>query len=238
MSYNRTAINLQANTPIQIGRRNAYHQAGHAAAIYLGNQQKQLPAVHFQIIITPQERDARQTARITRKPGKYTAKVEGGRLIQSLPLSFAEATRHVSPSEQEQYRCAFEADVINLLAESLAEAKYVALRDDEIFNANLVYLGVLQFYGGNSDLKMITEYMECFIPDRTERKQKLAELFLEAYSFINKQSNWSAITALAEFIRTESQSIIPCEDLISLLESLSIQATGHHSKNQANTIYR
>ncbi|NOU20253.1 MAG: hypothetical protein HOO93_00435, partial [Methyloglobulus sp.] len=116
MNYNHAAINLQANTPIQIGRRNAYHQAGHAAAIYLGNQQKQLPAVHFQIIITPQERDTRQTARITRKPGKYTAKVEGGRLIQSLPLSFADATKHLSPTEQNLCRSAIEADIINLLA--------------------------------------------------------------------------------------------------------------------------
>lgn len=236
MSYNHTAINLQVNTPIQIDRRNAYHQAGHATAIYLGNQQKQLPAVHFQVIITPQERDTRQTARITRKPGKYTAKVEGGRLIQSLPLSFADATKHLSPTEQNLCRSAIEADIINLLAGSLAEAKHVALRDGKVFNANLVYLGALQFYGGKAELEIINEIMVCYLPDKAERKQKLAELFLAAYSFINKQSNWSAITALAEFVRTESQRIIPCEDLISLLESLSIQATGHHSTNQANTI--
>jgi hypothetical protein len=233
MNYNHNAVISHTMYPVQVGKRNAYHQAGHAAAIYLGNQHKQLPAVHFQVIIKPQEHDSGQPSRTMRLSHRYAAKVEGGRLIQNLPLSFAEAARYLSQSEQEQYRCAFEADVINLLAGPLAEAKYVALRDDEVFNANLVYLGALKFYGGNATLDIITEYMECFIPDRTERKQKLAELFLAAYSFVNKRSSWSAITTLAEFIldanKVEPKGIIPCEDLIALLESRYVPETGQFS---------
>lgn len=233
MNYDRKANISHTTCLIQVGKRNAYHQAGHAAAIYLGNQHKQLPAVHFQVTIKPQERDSGQPSRTMRLSRQYAAKVEGGRLIQNLPMSFVEAAQYLSQPEQEQYRCAFEADVINLLAGPLAEAKYVALRDDEVFNANLVYLGALKFYGGGATLDIITEYMECFIPDRTERKQKLAELFLAAYSFVNKRSSWSAIITLAEFIldanKVEPKSIISCEDLIALLESRYVPATGQFS---------
>lgn len=223
-----TAINTPADTRIEIDKRIAYHQAGHAAAIYLGNKQKQLPAVHFQIIIKPLEWEGQARGRFACPHGKYTAKVEGGRLIQSLPMSFAEATQYFSWPEQEQCLCAFEADVINLLAGSLAEAKFVASRDNEVFNPNLVYLGALKFYGDGSDLEVITEYLECFMLHKAERDRKLAELFLAAFSFVNKRSNWNAITALAEFIldtpREDSKDIIQCEDVISLLEASRLAA--------------
>jgi hypothetical protein len=228
MKNGYTAMTTQSDTRIIIDKRIAYHQAGHAAAIYLGNKQKQLPAVHFQIIIKPQEWDGQQSARFMRKHGQYTAKVEGGRLIQSLPMSFAEATQYFSWPEQEECLCAFEADVINLLAGSLAEAKYVASRDNEVFNPNLVYLGALKFYGGSSDLEVITEYLECFMLHKAERDRKLAELFLAAYHFVNKRSNWRAISALADCIldtpKAESKDIILCEEVISLLESSRLSA--------------
>jgi len=35
----------------ELSRKTATHEAGHAAAIYLGNKQKQLPPVFFQIYI-------------------------------------------------------------------------------------------------------------------------------------------------------------------------------------------
>ncbi len=223
MKSGDTAMNTQPESRIKIDERIAYHQAGHAAAIYLGNKQKQLPAVHFQIIIKPQVWEGQKSSRFMRNQGKYTAKVEGGRLIQSLPMSFTEATQYLSWPEQEECLCAFEADVINLLAGSLAEAKYVAVRDNEVFNPNLVYLGALKFYGGNTDLEVIAEYLECFMLHKAERDRKLAELFLAAYNFVNKRSNWRAISALANFIldtpKVDPTDIIQCEEVISLLES-------------------
>ncbi|WP_411725712.1 hypothetical protein [Methyloglobulus sp.] len=219
MIHSDTSINAQQDTGIRIDKRIAYHLAGHVAAIYLGNKQKQLPAVHFQIIIRLQEGNGQQSDRFARTHGKYSAKIEGGRLIQSLPLSFAEATQYFSWPQQEECLCAFEADVINMLAGSLAEAKYLARCDGEDFNPHLVNLGALHFYGGSSDLEVITEYMECFMLHKAERNQKLAELFLAAFSFVNNPSNWYAISALAEFILDEPRDIIHCEEIISLLES-------------------
>ena len=159
MNRNHPALTTQINPLTAISRRSAFHQAGHAAAICIGNRQKRLPDVHFQVAIWPQERGIRVSQGM-RHSGKYVAKMEGGRLIQSLPLSYAERMHGLAKTEQAQFCCAFEADVINLLAGSLSEAKYVALRDNEVFNANLVYLGALQYYGGKEDLETVNDYMD------------------------------------------------------------------------------
>jgi hypothetical protein len=229
MKNSHIANSFQHGTRIEIDKRIAYHKAGHAAAIYLGNKQKQLPAVYFQIIIKQQERARREADRFPYTHGKYTAKVEGGRLIQSLPFSFSEATRDFSWSQQEEYRCALEADVINLLAGSMAEAKYLASSDYGVFNGNLINLSALRFYGGSSDIKVISEYMECFIPHKAERDRKLIELFLAALSFVNKSSNWRAISDLAEFILNEPKEIIHCEEVIAFLDNRFVEVPGHYS---------
>jgi hypothetical protein len=216
MKPHHTVFNCQREPQIYIDKRSAHHQAGRAAAIYLGNKLKQLPAVHFQITIKQQDAKGRSFSRLQ---DKYAAKVEGGRLIQSLPLSFTELTQNFSWHQQEEFRCAFEADVINVLAGSLAEAKYIALRDDEAFNANLVNIAALRFYGGSSDIELITDYMECFMSDKVERDRKLIELFLAAFSFVNKHTNWCAITGLAKYICEQPKTVIGCEEVIALLES-------------------
>lgn len=202
MKYDHPAVNTNANlgTLTTIDKRTAYHQAGHAVAICLGNREKQLPDVHFQIVVKPQSHNGQPLRRSLRIQAQYTATLEGGRLVQSLPCSFAEVTQTLSWPDQEHCRRAFEADVVNLLTGPLAEAKYVAVRDGKPFNATLVYLGALQFYGGKATVDTITEYLGCLVPDQAGRKQKLAGLFLSAYSFITQPANWAAITALAENI--------------------------------------
>lgn len=224
MKYDHPAVNINARPGIltQIDKRAAYRQAGRAIAICLGNRQKQLPDVHFQITIKPQTVNAQPRARASRHLGHYTVTLEGGRLIQSLPHSFADSVQFLSGPDQEQCLRAFEADVVNLLTGPLAEAKYVALRDGKPFNATLLYLGALQFYGGKATVDAITEYLECLVPDQAGRNQKLAGLFLATYSFINQPANWGAITALAEYIlgihTDEAHSPVDCEDVAAFLE--------------------
>ncbi len=217
MKTNYDTIAFKNKSDIQISKRNAYHQAGHAAAIYIGNKQKNLPAVHFQLVTQSQRQESIMYARFL---SKYELKLEGGRLLEDLPCCLQTATRRLTPAEYRQCQCAVEADVTNLLAGYLAEAKHVALDDGEIFNANLVYLGALKYYGGSADLELIHEYMACLIPENNaERRQKLAELFLAAYSFINDPSNWLSIATVAEAICAEPQAIFTCEELIGLLDT-------------------
>ena len=214
-----TAMNNKQQAVIRVGHRAAYHQAGIAAAICLGNKQRKLPAVYFQIVVQPSQ-DILLSSEVIRYPnGKYIATLEGGRLIQNLPLPRAGGLHGFTAEEQMEYQRAFEADVINILSGSLAEAKYVAARDDEIFNANLVNLNALHFYDCSSQMNVIDDYMECFIPEEADREEKLTDLFLKAYGFVSKQSNWLAIVALAEYIQTGCKWKISCEEINALLGS-------------------
>ncbi|MDP3877438.1 MAG: hypothetical protein Q8Q50_10690 [Methylobacter sp.] len=120
--------------------RVAFHEAGHAAGIYLNNKLRQLPPVFFKIIfkdmsdVTDADIMAYQMTH-----DDCIARVEGGRLIESLPPSTDRWVDELIGYNEEMaqlikdYRVAFDADIINLLIGPLAEAKYVADSDDELF---------------------------------------------------------------------------------------------------------
>lgn len=131
----------------------AFHEAGHVTAIYIRNHQQQLPPVFFQIIINKNWQEEYP----------FFARVEGGRVIENLPVAEIENNYFVTEREKQDLKQAYEADIIKLLAGPLAEAKYVALRDDEIFNPHLVNMVALKNYGGHSDLDKANRYLEYFM---------------------------------------------------------------------------
>jgi hypothetical protein len=195
---------------IELSRRTAIHEAGHAVAIYFGNKQKQLPPVFFQIIINDCSSHA---------DDNYPTKVEGGRLIHTLPTSIEKTNGDLSAAQQRAYQQAFEADIINLLVGSLAEAHYVAHRDNELISPRLVPLNALHNYGGSSDLEIVDEYLHCFIADKGQQEKKITELFWSAFAFINDNLHWSAITALADYILKNNKSIIDYEEVATVLDT-------------------
>lgn len=203
---------------IEVSRNIAFHEAGHAAAIHLGNQQKGLPPVFFQICVKPLNSDLPSSECLGEQSGQYIAKVEGGRLIHTIATSFRETTKYFSNEQKLAYQRAIEADIINLLVGPLAEARYIALCDNELINPRLVNIEALHFYGGSSDLELVNEYLDCFIATQELREKKLNRLFMEAFSFINEWSNWLAITLLADFILATDRNIIQFEEISSILE--------------------
>lgn len=213
-SYLTQAVYTQSSFK-ELSRKTAIHEAGHAAAIYLRNREKQLPPVYFQIFIADTG-----TKRQKSKTGNYWfAKVQGGRLIHTLPDSLEEATRDFSPEQKQAYIEAFEADMVNLLVGPLAEANYVALRDDEIINSRLVDLKALHNYGGTADLQVIDDYLNCWTADAMLREMKMAELFALAFDFINQRANWRAINALANAILANTKQLLDCEEIIAVLDA-------------------
>jgi len=206
----------------EVNRKIAIHEAGHAAAVYLGNKQKRLPPVFFQIFIKPLDRNYESSQSLGKADHEYIAKVDGGRLIDILPSSIEEATEGFNLAQKLAYQRAFEADMINILAGPLAEAHYIAQRDGELINPRLVNINALHYYGGTSDLERVSEYLECFIADAELREQKITELFLAAFSFINNSSNWRAIISLADYIVAGNKSIIECDEIITVLETASL----------------
>ena len=200
-------------------RQIAFHEAGHATAIYLYNKQKQLPPVFFQITIQALDRlkdSTWDTCSLTHD--RFAAVVEGGCLIHSLPAALIESAHYSSAADQDAYETAFEADMVNLLIGPLAEAKHVALRDNEQFNAHLVNINALNYYGGTSDLEKFYEYLEVFLATKSQHKKKISELFNKAFQFISSPVHWKAIERLADYILTNGENTISCENAITVLD--------------------
>jgi 3-deoxy-D-arabino-heptulosonate 7-phosphate (DAHP) synthase class II len=148
--------------------------------------------------------------------------VEGGCLIYSLPVTLIESANYFSLDEQDAYRTAFEADMINLLVGPLAEAKHVALRDNECFSKNLINVNALHNYGGKSDLEKVYDYLDNFIADNSLHDAKIAELFNNAFQFIDSPVHWKAIERLAGYILDNTKNTISCEEAIAVLDKSTI----------------
>ena len=206
----------------ELSRKTAIHEAGHAASIYLGNKQKQLPPVFFRIFSQDLKNNLPSAGCLCKAHdscNNYLTKIEGGRLIHTLPSSVDAAVSGFSSTQQQAYLSAFDADIINLLAGPLAEANYVALRDNEPINPRLVDLNALNYYGGASDLETINDYLACLAVNTLQREKKLSELFLAAFNFIHDRANWHAITALADYMLANGKNIIECEEIMSVLDA-------------------
>ena len=192
---------------------------GHAAAIHLYNKQKQLPPVYFQITIKKTDQSLTNPfASRAVKHDHFAAAVKGGCLIHSLPVALIESVNYFSPDEQDAYRTAFEADMINLLVGPLAEAKHIALRDNEDFSKNMINVNSLHNYGGTSDLERVYDYLENFISDNSLHEEKIAELFNKAFQFIDSPIYWQAIERLAGYILDNTKITISCEEAIAVLD--------------------
>jgi hypothetical protein len=181
-------------------KKSAIHNAGHAVAIYLGNRQKQLPPFCFQVFFKKQSNHFQLSRALNLLNDEGIGKLAEDRLIQPLSFSTVKTIQTISSEQMQAYENTFETDVISLLVGPLAEAKYVALRDDELINPRLVNLNALHNYGGSADLEIINNYLDYFIVEKAEREKKISELFLQAFSFINDRSNWLVITMLATYI--------------------------------------
>ncbi len=207
----------------------AFHEAGHAAGIHLNNQAHHLPPVFFNInfknlsAIADTDVMAYQSLR-----RDCIARVEGGRLIESLPPSIDSLVRGLTEHNDtrmqltKDYMNAFEADIVNLLIGPLAEAKHVADIDDELFNHQLISLDALKNYGGSFDLALVNDYLRSFSADKQRQDGKLAELFTAAFDFVNNKANWKAITQLANYILGSHKNIICCAEIVSILDQVEL----------------
>ncbi|MGY6277445.1 hypothetical protein [Methylomonas sp. MgM2] len=209
--------------PDELHLRTAFHEAGHAAAIHILNRQKKLPPVFFEI----------RVKRPTENNHNFSAKVIDGNLIQNLPIAIIESMSTLTEIEQHSCQRAFEADVINLLVGPLSEAKYIATRDGEVFNHNLVNLNALRHYGGHSDLEKAQHYLEHYVTSKIEQEQKLLELLKQAYKFIDGSKHWECIVNLAHFILESQHEVISCDDAINVLER---SLTAPQNKRWSNVI--
>ncbi|MDD2661136.1 MAG: hypothetical protein PHY54_15900 [Methylococcales bacterium] len=212
------------NKLVEYKRRVAFHEAGYAAGVYLNNKAICLPSIPFKIIFKEMSNLAEiDVMDHQTKKDNYIPQLVGGRLIEMLPHSFdnlvGKLTGHNDAMLQlvEDYRKAFESDIINLLIGPLAEAKHIADSDNEIFKLQLISPNALVNYGGNSGLALLNQYLQCFISDK-QKDEKMDELFVKAFYFVNNDTNWFATTRLADYI-LGSSNIICYEEIVLMLDN-------------------
>ncbi|NOQ64483.1 MAG: hypothetical protein GQ582_08225 [Methyloprofundus sp.] len=208
MQRTQHIVQVSGTSNQELHRHIAFHEAGHVVAIYIRNHQQQLPPVFFQVTLDHQQQNQQP----------FFARVEGGRLIENLPIAEIEKDHFATETERQDLKQAYEADIINLLAGPLAEAKYVAMRDDEIFNPYLVNIVALQNYGGHSDLEQAHQYLKYFVSDAAERDLVIKQLFTQAFEFIEDPKNWRCIQHFADYILKHERSTISCEEASATLE--------------------
>lgn len=202
---------------VELIKQAAFHEAGHATAIYLRNRQHNLPKISFRISLQGLNR-----LLLSKNSLKHTdnrllqAKLEGGLLVDH--QTFNKRLHGSSPTILD-YRQACEADIVNLLAGPLAEAKYVAQRDGEHFNQYLVDYDALKNYGGKSDQEKIEDYLDGFRMPPMKKAEKIKELHFASFDFINQARHWRAISRLANFIMSSKRDSISCEEAAAQLET-------------------
>ncbi|QWF69723.1 hypothetical protein KEF85_10085 [Methylomonas paludis] len=194
---------MDVSNHLEINLRTAFHEAGHAAAIFLENKRKNLPAVYFHI----------QLQKLNGLAAPLFTRICGGRQIADPNMiGRAESASIVG------CQLAYEADIINYLAGPLAEAKYVSIRDNEAFNVHLLKPDSLYNYGGSADLEEVGCYLKSFLPSVKERETKLNELFVEAFHFVQRVENWQRITALANHILNSADEHICFDQVCTVLQ--------------------
>lgn len=215
----RSNTDYKLTTTEECQEKIAFHEAGHAAAIYLRNRQLNLPPVYFQIKFNMDIAPA--TAQEIKQSDIQddVAVIEGGCLIHDLSVAAIDSSQFFSEKEQHEYLQAFNADIVNSLAGPMAEAKYTAIRDEEWLDNKFDNIGILKHYGGSYDIAKINEYLHCMTPSIAEQQTILKNLLSQASSFINCPSNWYAITQLAELITNRNSNQICCEQIAANIDA-------------------
>jgi len=204
----------------------AFHEAGHAAAIYLNNKIRNLPPAFFQILFKDINVASEENLMVYQvMHDDYIARVKGGR-SPKLSSSSMDALEHENPDHNDakahfirDRMIALEVNIINLLIGPLAEAKHIADTDGELFNHKLINLKALKNYGGSSDIEQAHEYLQHFSDCKHQQDEKLNELFNVAFNFIKDRANWTAINKLANYILDSNKNIIDSEEVASVIES-------------------
>jgi hypothetical protein len=203
----------QFTEDLSLIEQGAYHQAAYAAAICLRNKKSNLPPVYFRIC-----RVHNRFQKSAREMGHgLPFSLEGGRLIDPLTVSITECVNDFSLVDQQAFKIAFEADIINLLVGAYAEIKYVNHLGYRKLIRHPISFNTMEDYFGPYWCDCTKNYLECFFNEPKQQENKIAELFSRAYCFVNKSSYWLVISKLAELLMNSSEDYCTCEQVNSFI---------------------
>lgn len=181
--------------------RQAFHQAGHAAALYLNAPDKNKLTASLTVNLA------------LKKPvtGKKSQVTECHYVNH---LAYQTRNKHTLLP-------AFTADIVALIAGPLAEARYTLTQDNEIFHINLLKPDALQNYGGQDDLMLIEQCLDNFFilhADTVDREQTLLSLYKQAFGFVQNEGNWQRISALAHYLGDSQNQPVDIAEITAVLD--------------------
>jgi len=201
-----------------LNQRVAYHEAGHATAIYLYNKYKNLPPIFFQVCIeTNLQKQLNNSDNFNQN--HIAAKIEGGYLIENPLLSLSTNQAQMSLQAKKSYAMALDADVINLLAGSVAEAYYLSTHDGETLTASMLTVEALENYGAYSDFQKINTYLSYVSPCIKQQTQHLNKLLHETFNFMTQPKLWLAVESVAKLFLSTENNIIACEEIFAVIDA-------------------
>lgn len=204
-------------------KRIAFHTAGQAAAIYLRNKRMNLPSVPFRVLINiPQSQQ--QAFKLT-PIKRYQIRIEGGQLVKSFAVSLTEVTDELVRQQQQYYQQLSDADIINIMAGPIAEAKYVAERDNEIITPRLVSFNALGFYNGMDEITTVSNYLQNRRLNAEEQHKTMINLYLTSFIFVGDAPVWRAINELANHFLTTQQMILEADEIGTVLDGIKPKFT-------------
>jgi hypothetical protein len=224
MKSNQINENLHWNSLVNQKQRTAFHIAGHATSIYSNIKAKNLPRIFFKIMLKELNNCYEDDLKCYQINNQSVTSSSYGRRLTEMSLEdnnsvpYKKVQPNLTMPSIKAPLMVFEADIVNLLAGPLAEAKYVYDIDNELFSELLIDQNALKNYGGYSDLILVNDYLLSFSDCQEQRDDKLNELFVIAFKFIDQQTNWAAITKLAHSIIKGQQDNIDYEKVVSLFE--------------------
>ncbi|MDP2901948.1 MAG: hypothetical protein Q8N96_02405 [Methylovulum sp.] len=80
-------------------------------------------------------------------------------------------------------------------------------------------MDALDAYGGASDLEVVNGYIQHAIENKQQRNDKIDQLFIEAFKFIDAPDHWNIINALAAHIIHTTKAVIPCEEVMEVIDN-------------------
>ena len=183
----------------EIIRRTAFHEAGHAAAIFLENQRKNLPSIYFYI-------DIHNHNQLT---SPALTRICGGRQIDDvLMIGRAAAVGRQDLSTIADYQVAYEADIINLLAGPLAEAKYVFLRDNKLIEQLESQVNTKKY-----ELGLWWWWYDQIIPENRAIMQAIIQKYIDKwllvpYSQLHPGVSYNNVTSLLTQVLSSAKSFL------------------------------
>ena len=201
-------------------QRSAYHEAGYAVAIHFNDRLKKLPKVFLKNILD--NLDCTLSSRPSTGLYDCIVGIKGGRLIPDIYTDYAVSSGcrdALIARLTEGYRLVFEANMVNLLIGPLAEAKFVARLDNEVFNQELFTVNSLKNYGGEADLAIVNDYLQHYSVDPHEREEWMRQFLIQAFYFVDDRENWKTIAELGCYILARHGQSLSCEDLAAVLDN-------------------